>query len=55
MEVADSDTFMPDLTQISATEQLTVISNFTPLVLSTMSKYSEYSYDVSITSYNTKN
>lgn len=43
MKVADSssDTSAPDVSHMAATEQLTVISNFTSLVLTSMTKYSD--------------
>lgn len=53
MKVADSssDTSAPDVSHMAATEQLTVISNFTSLVLTSMTKYSDENssgFDVSI-------
>lgn len=48
---ASGDTFVPDLPQTAAGEELTLTCYFTPLVLSTMSKYSDEShaqYTVSI-------
>ena len=50
---ASSNTFAPDLPETVAGEELTLSCNFTPLVLSTMSKYSDESqFTVSITLYN---
>ena len=36
-----SDTFTPDWSDTGASEQLTLSCHFTPLVLSTMTKYSD--------------